>query len=205
MLKQINKNDYIFNKYSFLGRWVSYYYQINEVLMLRPKSILEVGVGDKVFSSYVKNNSDIRYSSIDVAHDLNPDIIGSVHDIPIDDNSFDVVAAFEILEHLPFDKFENSLLEINRVSKKYAIISLPHFGPPIKMSFKIPFFKEFKISFKITYPKKHIFNGQHYWEIGKEGYSEKNIRETINKYFYIKKEFVPYENQYHHFYILEKK
>lgn len=205
MLKQINKNDYIFNKYSFLGRWVSYYYQINEVLMLKPKSILEVGVGDKVFSSYVKNNSDIRYSSIDVACDLNPDIIGSVHDMPIDDNSFDVVVAFEILEHLPFDKFENSLLEINRVSKKYAIISLPHFGPPIKMSFKIPFFEEFKISFKITHPKKHIFNGQHYWEIGKEGYSEKNIRETINKYFYIKKEFIPYENQYHHFYILEKK
>jgi hypothetical protein len=81
---------------------------------------------------------------------------------------------------------------------------LPHFGPPIKFSFKIPFFKEVKMALKIPFPIKHKFNGEHYWEIGKQGYPASKIRKILKKYFKIKKEFIPFENQYHHFYILEK-
>ena len=58
------------------------------------------------------------------------------------------------------------------------------------------------VSFKLPLPIKHKFNGQHYWEIGKKGYSTKKIRKIIKKYFKIQKEFIPFENQYHHFYIL---
>lgn len=84
------------------------------------------------------------------------------------------------------------------------ILSLPHFGPPIKLSFKIPFLKEIKIAFKISYLVKHKTNGEHYWEIGKRGYQSSKIRKIIKRYFKIKKEFIPFENQYHHFYVLEK-
>jgi len=205
MQKQVDKNAYNFKRYSFSGRWVSYYHQINETLSLEPKNILEIGVGDNVFSSYIKNNTDVSYSCIDIAEDLHPDVVGSVDNMPIEDGTYDVIVAFEILEHLPFDKFEKSLSEIKRVSKKYTIVSLPHFGPPVKFLLKIPFLKEIKFSFKIPFYKKHEFNGQHYWEIGKKGYSAGKIRAIISKHFNIKKEFVPFENQYHHFYVLEKK
>lgn len=202
-MKQVDKSKYKFHSYCGQDRWSSYYHQIDEVLKLGPKSVLEVGVGDGVLKSYIKNNTDIEYKNLDIAEDLNPDVVGSVEQIPFPDNSFDLVCAFEILEHLPFDKFEKSLKEIKRVSKKDVVISLPHFGPAVKFSFKVPFIKEVKFAFKIPYPRKHVFNGEHYWEIGKKDYSLKKIKDVLKNHFEIKKEFVSFENQYHHFFVLE--
>lgn len=204
-MKQVNKNAYSFEKYCGLDRWASYHYQIREILKKRPGTLLEVGTGDGVLKDYVKNNTSIEYKNLDIAEDLTPDFLGSVDDIPLEDNSFDIVCAFEILEHLPFEKFETSLQELARVSKKDIIISLPHFGPAVKVLLKIPFLPEVKGSFKIPFPKKHAFNGQHYWEIGKRGYRISKIRSLIKKYYIITNEFVPFENQYHHFFTLEKR
>jgi len=205
MNKQVDKTHYFFSKYSHKDRWVSYYHQIDEVLKLKPESILEIGVGDKVFGSFIKNNTDILYKSVDIDKDLGPDIVGSVTALPIEDGTYDAVCAFEVLEHLPYEKFPQVLSELKRVSKKNVIVSLPHFGPPIKFSLKIPFLPEVKLSFKIPFYRKHEFNGEHYWEIGKRGYSVSRIKKDIEKYFKIAKDFIPFENQYHHFFVLEKK
>ncbi len=201
----VSENHYNFSKYVFLGRWVSYWHQIKEVLDLKPNSLLVVGAGDEVVlgvvSKYLKN-----IKTIDIDERLGPDIIGSVANMPIENNSFDLVLVAEVLEHLPFNEFEKCISEIHRVSKKYAVISLPHFGPPLKFSFKLPFLKEFFISFRLPlYHPGHKFNGQHYWEIGKKGFAIKLIREKMSTKFKILKEFVPYENQYHHFFVLEKR
>lgn len=197
------ENKYTFFKYVYLSRWVSYWHQINEVLKLEPNNLLIIGVGDSIVADILKRNiSEVK--TLDIDKELNPDIVLSVDDMPLENNSFDVVLCAEVLEHLSFDKFEKSLREIKKISKKYAILSLPHFSPQFKISFKLPFIKEVKISFKIPFSKKHKFTGEHYWEIGKKGYSSAKIRNIIKKYFNIKREFIPFENQYHHFFILEK-
>lgn len=198
-------NKYSFEQYCYPDRWSSYYRQIREVLSLKPKSVLEIGVGDGFFGNYIKSNTDTSYKNLDSDSNLKPDILASVDKIASNDNSFDLVCAFEVLEHLPFEMFEKSLLEMKRVSNKYVIISLPHFGPPVKFLLKLPFLKEIKISFKIPFLKKHILNGEHFWEIGKRGCSVKKIRNILKKHFKIEKEFIPFENQYHRFFVLEKK
>lgn len=205
MEKQVDKTHYSFEKYCYPERWASYYTQIRELIELSPMNVLEIGGGDRFLKSYLQSNTKIRHQFMDIAEDLHPDILGSITSIPLPDSSYDVVCAFEVLEHLPFSEFEKGLSEMNRVSKKYALISLPHFGPPVKLSFKIPLFKELKLSFKLPIPIKHEFNGQHYWEIGKYGYSSLKIQKSIEKYFSILKDFIPFDSQYHHFYILEKK
>ncbi|MBU0546263.1 class I SAM-dependent methyltransferase, partial [Patescibacteria group bacterium] len=121
------------------------------------------------------------------------------------DSSYDLVCAFEVLEHLPFDDFEKCLREMMRVSKKKVIISLPHFGPVLKLNFKIPLLKETKLMVKIPIPIMHKFNGQHYWEIGKKGFPSRKILNIIKIYFNIKKHFVAFQNPYHHFFVLLKK
>lgn len=206
MQKQVDKKAYNFHKYCGLGRWISYWYQINEILKIGPRSILEIGGGDKFLENYLKNNTDIEYKNLDIAEDLNPDILGSVDSMPLPDNSFDMVCAFEILEHLPFEKLEKSLKEIYRVSRGDVIISLPHWGRHFSISVRLPYFRIIRFMYKLNlFSQKHRFNGQHYWEIGKSGYSLKIIIKKIQDCgFLIKKDFVVFEMPYHHFFILKK-
>ena len=203
--KQVDKNVYSFGGYTKIDRWSSYFYQLREILSKNPSSVLEVGVGEGVIREYLLNHTNIDYKSFDIAEDLKPDIVGSVSDMALPDNSFDLICAFEILEHLPFSSFDKAVSELFRVSKSFVIISLPHFGPPITFDFKFPLLSRIKFAFKIPFYKKHTFNGQHYWEIGKRGYSAKRIKSVLRAYGNLVSEFVPFENQYHHFFILKKK
>jgi len=202
-MRQVDKDAYQFKQYLGIDRWSSYYYQLREIIEQKPKSVLEVGVGDHVVGNYLKRYG-IAYTSVDIAEDLSPDVAADVSALPFQNNSFDVVCAFEVLEHVPFERFERSLRELMRVSKHSVLLSLPHFGPSIRFEFKIPFLPRVRLAYKIAFPKKHIFNGQHYWEIGKRGYPAHRIRDLVAKVGSIRKEFVPFENQYHHFFIVKK-
>jgi len=203
-------NFYNFGKYLNLDRWNSYWYQIFEILDLKPESVLEIGIGDGVVSDYIKKNyPNINYKSADFEEKLNPDIILNLRDEKLDipNVSFDIVCAFEVLEHLPFDRFENILMEFSRISKKYIIISLPYWGRHFSFAMKLPFFKKIKFQFKSNFlAKKHIINSEHFWEIGKRDYSMKKIKKCINnKNFKILKKYICFESPYHYFLVLEKK
>jgi ubiquinone/menaquinone biosynthesis C-methylase UbiE len=191
-------------EYDFKSRWASYWYQINEVLDLNPKNVLEVGIGSKTVADYLEHKN-IEVVTLDINKELDPDIVASVLKMPLKDHSFDVVLCAEVLEHLSFDDFEKCLEELQRVTRRYLVLSLPHFGPQVKLLFKLPFLKEKKLAFKIPVSIGHKFTGKHYWEIGKKGYPLSRIRNMIKSHFEVRKEFIPFENQYHHFFILEKK
>jgi len=201
---QVDKSHYNFEKYAFEGRFISYYWQLKEVLALHPTSVLEVGVGDRVFGDFVKNNTNVSYTSVDIAADLHPDVVGSILQLPFADNSFDVVCAFEVLEHLPFEQFEKAMSELARVARAHVIISLPHFGPMVSFSCKIPFLSEVRFAIKLPFPRKHVFNGQHYWELGKKGYPRSRIYKKLSNYGTLVRDFVPFGSSYHHFFSIKK-
>lgn len=202
MTLQVSREHYAQGSYGFEGRFVSYYWQLKEVLGRRPASVLEVGIGDRVFGSFIKNNTDIAYRSVDIAEDLNPDVIGSVLKLPEKDKSHDIVCAFEVLEHLPFTDFDKALNELVRVARTHVVLSLPHFGPMLSFSFKIPFLPEVRFAVKLPYPKPHIFNGQHYWELGKRGYPASLVRRKLAVHGSVTADFVPFGSPYHHFFVL---
>lgn len=200
---QVDKTHYNFEKYAFEGRFVSYYWQLQEVLVREPQSVLEVGVGDRVFGSFLKNNTSVEYTSVDVANDLHPDVVGGILALPFADKSFDVVCAFEVLEHLPFEKFDHAVAELCCVARTHVVISVPHFGPMLSFSLKIPFLPQIRTALKIPFPKQHEFNGQHYWEIGKRGYPVSLIRNKLSMHGEIVRDFVPFGSPYHHFFVLK--
>ena len=199
---QVKKDSYEFARYGFEERFISYYWQLKEVSELRPSSVLEVGVGDGVFGNFIKQNTNIAYTSLDIAEDLGPDIVGSVTNIPAADKSVDVACAFEVLEHIPFEKFDQAVAELSRVAKKYVVVSLPHFGPTVSFSLKIPLLPLIRFSLKVPFPKKHTFNGQHYWEIGARGFPPRRIKAIVRKYGEIVRDFVPQGSPYHHFFVI---
>lgn len=65
---------------------------------------------------------DISRKSIEVAKN-NYDIcyVADIYNLPFADKSFDVVTSFELVEHIPHDKFGIFLQEINRVLKDDGI------------------------------------------------------------------------------------
>lgn len=146
--------------------------------------------------------------------ELKPDIVADIRSLPFENNSFDVVAAFEVLEHLPFEDFEKTLKELKRAARKNVIISLPHacFSFEGLLKLRLDFGKRkirkgFYLPFKIPRFWKEIKieeNKEHYWEIGAKNYSKRKIRNIIKKHFKIIEEFSAELNPYHYFFILEK-
>jgi hypothetical protein len=198
--KQVDRIAYDFHRYSSSGRFVCYYHQLRCLLDRQPTSVLEAGPGDGVVGDYLRRNTAVAYRSLDVAEDLHPDLLGSVLAIPLPDRSVDITCAFEVLEHLPFEKFEPALRELTRVARTHVIISLPHYGPAFKFALKLPLLPAISLAWKIPHPLRHDFDGQHYWEIGKRGYPPRRIRSALQQIGTVEEEFIPYEGQYHHFF-----
>lgn len=202
---QVPKEHYFNLQYDSKPRWASYWYQINAVLDKKPKSVLEIGVGNKTVSDYLKK-LDIDVKTCDFDKNLQPDIIAEVAQLPLKDKSFDLVLCAEVLEHMPFSDFSKALKEIRRVTKKWVVITLPHFSiTNFYLGAKlIPFIPKKELSLKIDLPIKHEFLGEHYWEIGKRGYSLDKITKMIKESgFTIEKCFYPLENPKHQFFILK--
>lgn len=203
---QVAKDHYFSLNYDTKQRWISYWYQINEILNQNPKNVLEIGVGNKTVSSYLKNVG-IDVTTCDFDQSLAPDVVADVLKLPFKKDSFDVVFCAEVLEHLPFSKFKKALDQIFKVTKKTAIITIPHFSlTNLYLGFKIiPFIPKIDLSLKIDLPVKHKFTKEHYWEIGKKNYPLPLIKNKIEKSgFAIEKSFYPKENPRHHFFVLKK-
>lgn len=204
---QVKKKHYFNLNYDKKARWISYWYQIHEVISQNPKTVLEIGVGNNTVSDYLKKIG-LKVTTCDFDKNLNPDVCASVLKLPFKDNSFDMVLCAEVLEHTSYSDFTKALSELYRVSKNKVIITLPHssltnlyFG--IKL---IPFIPKKEIMLKIDWPFDHHYDGEHYWEIGKKGYSFNIVKNDILKTgFKIRKTFFSKENPYHQFFILFKK
>lgn len=196
--------NYFSSDYEDKNRWMSYWHQIKDIFDFHPGNVLVIGKGSGLVSEYLKL-SGVKTTTLDNDESLNPDVVASVLKIPFFDNEFDVVLCAQVLEHLPYEDFRQALLEIKRVAKIGAVVSLPHFGPAVRFFLKLPLFPEIKFMIKLPYPKKHIFKGEHFWEIGKKDYSLKKIKKDIKKFgFKIVNDFMIFENPLHHFFILRK-
>ena len=206
MEKQVSKEIYDFLRYSDEERWISYWHQIVEIIRLAPESVLEIGRGDGITGDYLKNKLGIRYTSVDVAEDLHPDVVADIEKLPFTDETYDITCAFEVLEHLPFEKFRTSLKEMCRVSRRYVVISLPHWGRQFSVGLWLPYFKKVRWQKKFAwFAPRHVFNGQHYWEIDKRGYPMSLIVDEIKSAgLKIKKDFLAFNSPCYHFFILKK-
>jgi len=93
------------------------------------QTILDVGCGDGTITNILAKNYDV--TGLDISKEAlkyvrAPKVIGNCAALPFPDSSFDLVLASEVLEHLPLGVFERTLAELERVSKKYILISVPY-------------------------------------------------------------------------------
>lgn len=207
MKKQVNKSHYAFDSYMHKARWISVWHQLDEVKKLNPKRVLEVGPGLGVFKS-VAGLINIGVETLDIDPELKPDYLVSVFDMPFDDGEFDVVCAFQMLEHLPFEKSIEAFKEMVRVANNYIVISLPNAATRWPIKIHIPKLGEFNFSIPrpILKRKLHKFDGEHYWELEKAGYSVNDVIDYLSGDLplKLKKVYRVPDNPYHHFFIFAK-
>lgn len=203
--KQIDKTNYNFSKYIHKRRFSSMWHQLDEILATQPDSVLEIGPGPGIFK-ILASIFGIKVETLDLDPELEPDHVGDIENMPFDDKKYDVVCAFQVLEHLPYDAALVALNEMVRVSRRYVIISLPDAKVVYRCSFQIP--KIGEINLFIPKPtlrsKAHVFNGEHYWEINKKGYSLNKVIQDFSAFCKIEKTYRVNENPYHRFFILRK-
>ena len=93
---------------------------LNEVLHVRPRSVLDVGCGHNEFCGLLKKHGIKNSIGLDCScHSA--DILASAHDMPIDDDSFDLLVSFDCMEHIPEDEVPLVFEEFKRVSKRLFI------------------------------------------------------------------------------------
>ncbi|NVM04399.1 MAG: class I SAM-dependent methyltransferase [Candidatus Helarchaeota archaeon] len=108
---------------------------LNLISPLTFNNVLEIGSGEGNVINLIKNLKKNEFNiyasdiSIDILRDNIPReknlflIVFDINNIPLKQNTFDLIICSEILEHLK--EVDNPLQEINRISKKYILFSVP--------------------------------------------------------------------------------
>ncbi len=92
-------------------------------------SVLDVGCGDGTLLRSVdwadlKVGVDISYTALSLVSSGHR-VLASSEMLPFREKEFDLVMSTEVLEHLPVGGFEATCSEIQRVAKRYVLISVP--------------------------------------------------------------------------------
>lgn len=202
---QVAPEHYEFGRYDDLERWGSYWYQVRAALATRPRSVLEIGGGTRVFRSYLENRG-VEVRSVDIDTSRAPDFVADVGDL---DNTlpaglrFDCVAAFQVLEHLPYERFEACLAGLARRAAPWCLISLPYHGLQFRFAFNFAGLRR-SVGFSLPALRKLRWNGEHYWELGLE-HPVRSVTATMARHFeVVSRGFVP-ENPYHYLWVLRSR
>lgn len=125
-IQPLGDSEFNYDDYSTF-RFIHYYQQIHHILKLSPKRILEIGPGDHTVSDFLKRKS-FYVKTLDIDKNLYPDYIADIRNPIKIGESFDLILASEVLEHLNFKYFEIILENIKNciVEKGYLILSLPY-------------------------------------------------------------------------------
>lgn len=201
--KQVTRAHYEFSRYMSKARWASVWHQLDEILKLQPSNVLEVGPGPGLFKT-VAGVFGIPVETLDLDPELKPDHVGSVTEIPLAGGSYDLVCAFQVLEHLPYEQSCEAFSEMVRVARRHVVISLPDAQPvwPYRLHFPKLGTRDFLVPRPRLRAPSHKFDGEHHWELNKLGWPMAKILVDY-KGVRLVKTYRVHENPYHRFFVFE--
>lgn len=205
MEDQLFSHEYGFS-YDSKRRFASYWHQIREVLERDPKRVLEVGVGNGFVSNYLRSKR-VMITTVDVEVALRPDVVADISKLPFPDSSFDMVTAYEVLEHMPFEKSLEGLSELRRVSSGLVLISLPDASHAFRFACTIPHvgYVQYVGTIPFLVPPIKPYAKSHVWELGIKDYSFSRFKDASTRMgLRLVKTYRVFENPYHRFLVFKK-
>lgn len=173
----------------------------------QPK-ILEVGKGNGFVSDFFKK-SGYDMTTLDINPQLEPDIVGNVLELSgLMKSKANVILCSEVLEHMEFKYFQDTLEQLRLVSSEYVIITLPRFKKffGVNIQFRLPKIKAFSLPLFLKVRANKTLGTGHFWEIDYDAQTSKSSIETIlqNNFDIVEKGYFP-TNPYHCYYVLKVK
>lgn len=201
--KQVSHEHYRFSAYMHKKRWASYWHQLDEVIRFDPRQVLEIGPGPGLFKTMAAAFG-VEVHTLDIDPDLKPDHVASVFEMPFANNAYDVVCAFQMLEHLPYEDALRAFGEMARVASRGIVISLPDSKGAWPFILGLPQGRE--IARPLPSPRfwalPNVFNGEHYWELNKQGFALKRVAHDLSQFgFTIANTYRVDRYPYHRFFV----
>lgn len=92
-------------------------------------TILDAGCGNGAVTNDISKSWSVVGCDISETALKNvaaPAVVADLCNLPFADDSFDLVLASDVIEHLPDEIYEQALREISRVAAKYVLIAVPY-------------------------------------------------------------------------------
>jgi SAM-dependent methyltransferase len=199
---QVDPVHYDGLRYDTRERFASYWHQVDQVLRRSPRDVLEIGIGNGFLHQYLRSKG-VAVRTLDFDARLVPDVVGSVLELPFTNASFELVCCFETLEHLPWETFAQAIRQLARVSKRWVLLSLPDITPYVRVDIERTNRKQIIRTLRDLpnrRPREHVFDGQHYWEIGAKGFPfERIVAEIERAGLVVEEELRVFELPYHRY------
>lgn len=197
--KHLDESVYYSQGYFELTQLCSLAHQISDIGKLKPTSVLEIGIGNGMTSNFLRK-AGIDVVTVDINPNLKPDICCSIDELVdnLGGRKFDLLVCCEVLEHLPFHKFEASIAIFSSISDR-LYLTLPNYRKSIGFGgfFRLRHAVR-KWSLMFEYNNGKRLPEEHYWEIG---YSIetgiKNIIKLIKQHYTIQSVSKYVLNPYH--------
>lgn len=196
--------DHYLGDYLNLPRMITYWYQAKAVRDCGGTRVLEIGLGMGL-TTWILRRWGMRIETLDLDPALRPTVVGDLLSMPFADNSFDTILIAEVLEHLPFERFDAALAELRRVARCHVVVTLPCPLAGIHLGINLPLLEPAFVALGFRQWSRPRFDGQHYWELDRIGYPKRRIRRHLRAGgFEIAREFRPGLSLYSYFFVLRK-
>jgi SAM-dependent methyltransferase len=118
--------------------------KIKKILEIIPKdtrTIIDIGCGDGKITNVLNEHYDVTAvdrSTNALKYVKTKKILSPADNIPVSNNSFDMVFSSEMIEHLDDNTLNGAINEFKRISRKYIFITVPNDENPDKLAIKCP-------------------------------------------------------------------
>lgn len=139
--------------------------------------VCEVGVGTR-FTYFQLKARGYAVESIDIDADKEPDIVGDITELGVEALRYDVVLAFNVFEHVPYEAFLRVVGRCYEAGVSKIFLGLPaNLRVLVDLSVRLPRLPE--LSWFWAVRRRAIAQEHHFWELEYGTYTERRLLDDL--------------------------